>query len=43
MPRQFVTEAVMMAIYGQLLAPRSPVEYIVPYTTIMELYELRGQ
>ncbi|AIQ41927.1 ADP-heptose synthase [Paenibacillus sp. FSL R7-0297] len=41
MPRQFVTEAVMMAIYGQLLAPRSPVEYIVPYTTIMELYELR--
>lgn len=41
MPRQFVTEAVMMAIYGQLLNPRSPVEYIVPYTTIMELYELR--
>ncbi|WP_238651547.1 ADP-heptose synthase [Paenibacillus piscarius] len=41
MPRQFVTEAVMMAIYGQLLSPRSPVEYIVPYTTIMELYELR--
>lgn len=41
MPRQFVTEAVMMAIYGQLLVPRSPVEYIVPYTTVMELYELR--
>ncbi|KUP26109.1 ADP-heptose synthase [Paenibacillus sp. DMB5] len=41
MSRQFVTEAVMMAIYGQLLVPQSPVEYIVPYTTIMELYELR--
>ncbi|WP_379151712.1 ADP-heptose synthase [Paenibacillus sp. sgz5001063] len=41
MSRQFVTEAVMMAIYGQLLIPRSPVEYIVPYTTVMELYELR--
>ncbi|CAM4494518.1 MULTISPECIES: ADP-heptose synthase [Paenibacillus] len=41
MSRQFVTEAVMMAIYGQLLVPQSPVEYIVPYTTVMELYELR--
>lgn len=41
MSRQFVTEAVMLAIYGQLLVPESPVEYIVPYTTIMELYELR--
>ncbi|WNS46854.1 ADP-heptose synthase [Paenibacillus sp. MMS20-IR301] len=41
MPKKFVTEAVMIAIYGQLLVPRSPVEYIVPYTTIMELYELR--
>lgn len=41
MSRQFVTEAVMMAIYGQLLLPQSPVEYIVPYTSVMELYELR--
>lgn len=41
MSRLFVTEAVMMAIYGQLLVPQSPVEYIVPYTTVMELYELR--
>lgn len=41
MSRQFVTEAVMMAIYGQLLISSSPVEYIVPYTTVMELYELR--
>ncbi|WP_379126775.1 ADP-heptose synthase [Paenibacillus sp. sgz500958] len=41
MSRQFVTEAVMMAIYGQLLVPGSLVEYIVPYTSILELYELR--
>jgi len=41
MSRQFVTEAVMLAIYGQLLIPGSPVEYIVPYTTVLELYELR--
>ncbi|MCL6602926.1 MAG: ADP-heptose synthase [Paenibacillus sp.] len=41
MSRQFVTEAVMMAIYGQLLVPGSPVEYIVPYTSVLELYELQ--
>ncbi|MDQ0193330.1 ADP-heptose synthase [Paenibacillus wynnii] len=41
MSRQFVTEAVMMAIYGQLLVPRGPVEYIVPYTSVLELYELQ--
>lgn len=36
----FVTEAVMLAIYGQLLVPPRPVEYIIPYTTVLELYEL---
>ncbi|HEX7056075.1 MAG TPA: ADP-heptose synthase [Bacilli bacterium] len=41
MPRVFVTEAVMFAIYGQLLVPEHPVEYIVPYATIQELYDLR--
>lgn len=30
----------MLAIYGQLLVPPKPVEYIIPYTTILELYEL---
>lgn len=40
MTRIFVTEAVMLAIYGQLLIPPKPVEYIIPYTTILELYEL---
>ncbi|MGG1879223.1 ADP-heptose synthase [Paenibacillus cisolokensis] len=41
MTRVFVTEAVMLAIYGQLVVPTKPVEFIIPYTTIMELYELQ--
>lgn len=40
MSTTLVTEAVMLAIYGQLLVPPKPVEYILPYTTIMELYEM---
>ena len=40
MSRRFVSEAVMVAIYGELLAPETAIEYIVPYTTIIELYEL---
>lgn len=40
-PRQFVIEAVMLAVYGQLSVPKRPVEYIIPYTTILELYEMR--
>lgn len=35
MSRRFVIEAVMVAIYGELLVPQAPVEYIVPYTTVM--------
>lgn len=42
MSRRFVIEAVMVAIYGELLAPGAPVEYIVPYTTVMELYEFKN-
>ncbi|MCM3128818.1 MULTISPECIES: ADP-heptose synthase [unclassified Paenibacillus] len=42
MPRQLVTEAVMVAIYGQLLEPSAPVEYLIPYTTVLELYELQS-
>lgn len=38
----FVTEAVMLAIYGQLLVPTRPVEYIIPYKTVLELYELKS-
>lgn len=30
----------MIAIYGQLLQPRRPVEYRIPYSTVMELYDL---
>ncbi|MEI7026288.1 ADP-heptose synthase [Paenibacillus sp. y28] len=40
MSRRFVIEAVMLAIYGQLLAPNRPVEYVIPYSTILELYEM---
>ncbi|RUT29812.1 ADP-heptose synthase [Paenibacillus zeisoli] len=42
MPRRFVIEAVMLAIYGEITAPEVPVEYIVPYPTIMELYEFQN-
>lgn len=41
MPKSFVIEAVMIAVYGELLVPGHPVEYLVPYTTIRELYELK--
>lgn len=41
MEQRFVIEAVMLASYGQLLLPNRPVEYVVPYSTIMELYEMR--
>lgn len=41
MSRRFVIEAVMIAIYGQLLQPKRAVEYRIPYSTIMELYDLR--
>ncbi|GIP21532.1 ADP-heptose synthase [Paenibacillus sp. J22TS3] len=42
MSRRFVIEAVMLAIYGELTAPSAAVEYIVPYPTIMELYEFQS-
>ncbi|USB31993.1 ADP-heptose synthase [Paenibacillus sp. YPG26] len=42
MPRRFIIEAVMLAIYGEITAPDEPVEFIVPYPTIMELYEFRN-
>lgn len=42
MPRPLIIEAVMVAIYGELLQPSVPVEYIVPYTSILELYELQS-
>lgn len=41
MRKSFVIEAVMIAVYGELLVPSEPVEYVVPYSTIRELYELR--
>ena len=41
MIKRFVIEAVMIAVHGQLLVPNCPVEYVIPYTTIMELYEMK--
>lgn len=43
MHKRFAIEAVMFAIYGQLLVPDRPVEYIIPYSTILELYELKDE
>jgi len=31
----------MIAIYGQLLQPKRPVEYRIPYTSVMELYDMK--
>lgn len=41
MRKSFVIEAVMIAVYGELLAPSQAVDYLVPYSTIRELYELK--
>ncbi|MBD2847758.1 ADP-heptose synthase [Paenibacillus sp. IB182496] len=41
MRRRFVIEAVMVATYGHLLVPSRPVEYVIPYSSIMELYDMR--
>ncbi|MGG1312345.1 MULTISPECIES: hypothetical protein [Cohnella] len=41
MVRRFVIEAVMLATYGQLLLPKRPVEYRIPYSTVMELYDMK--
>jgi len=42
MHKRFAMEAVMIAIYGQLLVPNRTVEYYIPYSTIMELYEFQS-
>lgn len=42
MEKRFVIEAVMMATYGGLLQPGCPVNYVIPYSSIAELYELRS-
>lgn len=39
--RRFVIEAVMIATYGHLLVPSRPVDFIVPYSSIAELYDMR--
>lgn len=42
MRRRFVIEAVMVATYGHLLVPSRPVDFVLPYSTIMELYEMQA-
>lgn len=41
MRRRFVIEAVMAAIYGEIMVPNRPVEYVLPYSTIQELYDMK--
>jgi hypothetical protein len=41
MRRRFVIEAVMVATYGHLLVPSRPVDYVIPYSSIAELYEMK--
>lgn len=41
MPRRFIIEAVLIAIYGELMVPSRSVQYLIPYSTILELYELK--
>ncbi|UVI27633.1 ADP-heptose synthase [Paenibacillus spongiae] len=41
MRRRFVIEAVMVATYGQLLVPSRPVDFVLPYSTILELYDMK--
>ncbi|MBA2937740.1 ADP-heptose synthase [Paenibacillus sp. CGMCC 1.16610] len=42
MSKTFIIEAVMLAVHGQLMLPGQPVTYIIPYTSIQELYELQA-
>lgn len=42
MSKTFIIEAVMLAVHGQLMLPSKPVTYLIPYTTIQELYELHS-
>ncbi|MFD2169456.1 ADP-heptose synthase [Tumebacillus lipolyticus] len=39
--QRFVVEPILFAMFGELLFPNEPIEYIIPYSTVMELYELR--
>lgn len=41
MRSRFVVEAIMLAVHGQMIVPTRPVEYVIPYPTIAELYEFR--
>jgi hypothetical protein len=39
--QRFVLEPILFAIFGELLYPTEPVEYLIPYSALIELYEMR--
>ena len=42
--QRFVLEAILFAIFQEeLLYPTEPVEYLIPYTTLIELYEMHDE
>ncbi|GIM47130.1 hypothetical protein DNHGIG_26790 [Collibacillus ludicampi] len=41
--RRFVVEPVVLAMFPELLRPPAPVEYVIPYSTIEELYLFRRE
>lgn len=40
MSRKFVIEAILLTIYGQLLIPSRQVDFVIPYSTILELHDI---
>ncbi len=42
MRHRFVMEAVLAAAYGHLLVPANPVDFVLPYASVAELYELNN-
>jgi hypothetical protein len=38
--QRFVVEPILFSIFGELLYPNEPVEYLIPYSSIVELYEM---
>lgn len=41
--RRFVTEPVILAMFGELLQPPVSVEYVIPLSTIYELHDFRRE
>ncbi|HEU4962298.1 MAG TPA: ADP-heptose synthase [Bacilli bacterium] len=39
--KRFVLEPVLFAIFSELLEPIEPIEYVIPYVSVIELYDLK--